>query len=81
MEWVNMRKGMLGETVQAFKVDGRPVGPKALLKALAEPRGVAVFMRSYTNDPRTPPPFYRALLRKGTILLVARAEDLYHPKP
>lgn len=80
-EWVPLRKVTLGETVQAFGVDGKPVGPKAVLKALAKPKGVGVFMRSYANDPLTPPAFYRELFREGTLLLVANARDLYNPKP
>jgi hypothetical protein len=80
-EWVKLRKVTLGDTVQAFGVDGEPVGPKAVLKALAEPKGVVVFMRSYANDPLTPAAFYRTLIREGTIILVVRAEDLYNPKP
>jgi hypothetical protein len=79
--WVNLRKVTLGEKVQAFGVDGERVGPKAVLKALAERKGVAVFIRSYPDDPQTPPAFYRSLLREGTILLVVNAEDLYNPKP
>jgi hypothetical protein len=79
--WVNLRKVTLGETVQAFGVEGERVGPKAVVKALAEPTGVAVFIRSYPDDPQTPPAFYRSLLREGTILLVVKAEDLYNPKP
>jgi hypothetical protein len=80
-EWVPLRKVMLGDTVQAFGVDGELVGPKAVLKALAEPKGVVVFIRSYANDPPTPAPFYRTLIREGTIILVVRADDIYNPKP
>jgi hypothetical protein len=79
--WVNLRPVTLGDTVHAFGVDGKRVEPKAVLKALAEPKGVAVFLRSYPTDPVTPPKFYRAMIREGTILLVANAEDLYNPKP
>jgi hypothetical protein len=80
-EWIPLRPVTLGETVQAFRVDGEPVGPKAVLKALAKPRGVAVFMRSYSNDPLTPPAFYRALFRDGTLILTANPADLYNEKP
>jgi hypothetical protein len=80
-EWVDLRKVTLGEKVHAFGVDGKPLEKKAVLKTLAKPRGVAVFMRSYENDPQTPPAFYRALLREGTTILVVRPEDLYNPKP
>ena len=80
-EWVHLRKVTLGDTVHAFAVDGKPTEPKAVLKALAEPKGVAVFIRSYPNDPLIPAPFYRALLREDTIILVVRAEDIYNAKP
>jgi hypothetical protein len=80
-EWAPLRKVTLGDTVQAFGVDGKPVEPKAVLKALAKPKGVGVFMRSYANDPLTPPAFYRDLFREGTLLLVVKPEDLYNPKP
>jgi hypothetical protein len=80
-EWVPLRKVTLGETVQAFAVDGKPVEPKAVLKVLAKPKGVGVFMRNYANDPVTPPAFYRDLFREGSLLLVANPGDLYNPKP
>lgn len=80
-EWVPLRKVTLGDTVQAFAIDGKPVQPKAVLKALAKAKGVGVFMRSYANDPLTPPAFYRDLFREGTLLLVVKPEDLYNPKP
>lgn len=79
--WVPLRPVTLGDTVQAFGVDGQRVKPKAVLKALAKPRGVAVFVRGYAHDPLTPAPFYRALLREGTLILVVNAEDLHNPKP
>ena len=79
--WVNLRLVTLGETVHAFGVDGKSLEAKAVLKALAKPKGAAVFVRSYPNDPTTPPEFYRALIRDGTVLLVVNAEDLYNPKP
>jgi hypothetical protein len=80
-EWVPLRKVTLGETVQVFGVNGKPMDPKSVLKALARPKGVGVFMRNYANDPLTPPAFYRELFREGTLLLVANPGDLYNPKP
>ena len=80
-EWVNLNKVTLGETVQAFGVDGERVGAKAVLKALAEPKGVAVFIGRDPKDPQAPPAFYRSLLREGTIILVVRGGDIYNPKP
>jgi hypothetical protein len=37
-------------------------------------------MRSYTNDPLTPPEFYRDLFHEGTLLLVVKPEDLCNPQ-
>lgn len=80
-EWVPLRKVTLGETVHVFGTDGKPVAPQAVLKALAKPKGVAIFQRSYDNDPQVPHAFYRDLLREGTLILVARHDDLFNPKP
>ena len=80
-EWVNLRKVTLGKTVQAFGVDGLQKKPKAVLEALAKPKGVAVFIRNYASDPLTPAPFYRAMLREGTIILVVNSEDIYNAAP
>jgi hypothetical protein len=44
-------------------------------------KGAAVFLRSYSTDPKEPPEFYRALIREGTVLFVVNAEDLYNPMP
>lgn len=79
--WVPLKKVTLGETVQAFGVDGQPVTPKAVLKALSKPNGVGVFLRSHANDPEKPPAFYRRLFAEGTLLLVAKPDDLYNPMP
>ena len=79
--WVEFRPVTLGEKVQAFGVDGKPLEAKAVVKALGQPKGVAVFLRSNTADPKTPPEFYRAMFREGTILLVVNAEDIFNPKP
>ena len=79
--WVDLRKVTLGETVQAFGVDGERLGAKVVLKALAEPRGVPVFIRSNVKDPEAPPAFYRSLFREGTVILVVRSQDIYNPKP
>lgn len=80
-EWVPLRPVILGETVQAFGVNGQPVDRQALLKALAKPQGVGVFYRNYNNDPLVPPAFYRKLFREGTLLLITNPNDLYNPPP
>ena len=80
MEWRNLRRVTLGETVRAFGADGKRVEPKAVLKALAEPKGVAVFVRYY-RPLSDPDPFYLAMLREGTIVLVVDGADVYDLKP
>ena len=79
--WDNLRPVTLGETVQAYNFDGTPAEPGSVLMALAEPTGVAVFVRLFEFDPAEPPAFYRSLLRKGTIVLVVKAEDTGDPIP
>jgi hypothetical protein len=80
MKWANLRKVTLGQTVRAFGVDGKPVEARAVLKALTEPKGVAVFVRYY-QPLLDPDPFYLAMLREGTIVLVVAAEDVFDLKP
>jgi hypothetical protein len=63
MKWDNLRPVALGPTAQAFGVDGKPMGPESVLKALAEPKGVAVFVRFYRTEGGgllDPDPFYMA---------------------
>jgi hypothetical protein len=85
MKWKNFRQVTLGETVQAFGVDGKPLEPKSVLKALAEPKCVAVFVRNYVRDrPKDladPDPFYLAMLREGTVVLVVGGGDIFPLEP
>jgi hypothetical protein len=85
MRWENLRKVTLGHSVQAFGVNGKPLEPKFVLKALAERRGVAVFVRNNVRDrPKDltePHAFYLGLLRAGTIVLVAAGADIYPLAP
>jgi hypothetical protein len=80
MKWQNLRKVTLGQTVHAFGVDGKRLEPKAVLKALTEPKGVAVFVRYY-RPLADPDPFYLAMLREGTIVLVVDGGDVFDLKP
>jgi hypothetical protein len=80
-EWVPLRPVILGESVRAFTVKGEPLDARSVLKELAKPKGAAIFLRSYQNDPLVPAPFYREMFRDGTVLLVAMHEDLYNPPP
>jgi hypothetical protein len=80
-KWWNLEKVTLGKTVQAFRVDGKPAEPAAVLEALAKPKGVAVFVRTKDSDPTRPEPFYLALLREDTLVLVVNATDIYPKAP
>lgn len=82
MRWLDLPKLTLGKTVQAFRVNGKPVEPDAaVLKALAKPTGVAVFVRMRGTDPVKPDAFYLALLREDTLVLVADSKDIYPSEP
>jgi hypothetical protein len=81
MMWSNLRKVTLGETVQAFRVNSERAEAKSVLKALANPKGVAVFVRTKKSDPPRPDPFYLALLREDTLVLVVNDKDIYPEKP
>jgi hypothetical protein len=85
MRWKNWRPVTLGKTVRAFRVDGKPMEPMAVLKALAEPKLVAVFVRQHIpsrpRDLSDPEPYYLEMLREGTIVLIVTGEDIYHLKP
>jgi hypothetical protein len=80
MRWRELKRVTLGETVHAFGVDGKRVDAKAVLKALARPAGVAVFVR-YQRPLLEPDPHYLDLLREGTLALVVAAEDISDPVP
>jgi hypothetical protein len=81
MKWSNLRKVTLGKTVQAFRVNGEGVESKSVLKALAKPKGVAVIVRTKASDPTKPDPFYLALLREDTLVLVVNDKDIYPERP
>jgi hypothetical protein len=81
MKWANFPKVTLGKTVQAFRVDGKLAQPDAVLKALAKPRGVLVFVRIKETDPTKPDPLYPNLLREETLVLVVNQKDIYPQEP
>jgi hypothetical protein len=81
MTWSNIPKVTLGKTLHVCHVDGKPAAPSAVLKALAKPKGVAVFVRTKGSDPIRPDPFYLALLRADTLILVVNAKDIYPEVP
>jgi hypothetical protein len=81
MKWSDLRKVTLGKTAQAFRVNGERAEPKSVLKALGKPKGVAVLVRTKEDDPTRPDPFYLALLREDTLLLVVNHKDIYIDRP
>src|SRR5262249_43813012 len=85
MQWVNWRPVTLGETVQAFGVDGKALDPKAVLKALGDPKLVAVIVRQHISsrprDLSDPEPSYLAMLREGTIVLIVTGDDIFPLRP
>src|SRR5262245_59931510 len=67
MRWLEMRTLTLGKTVQAFHTNGKPADADAVLKALAKPKGVAVFVRPKSAKTE---PFYLGLLREDTLAIL-----------
>lgn len=80
MKWRDLKKVTLGKSVRAFGVDGKRVESKAVLEALRQPKGVAVFVRFY-EPLLDPDPFYLAMLREGTIVFVVAADAISDPIP
>jgi hypothetical protein len=74
MRWLEQRTLTLGKTVQAIQTNGKTADAEAVLKALAKPKGVAVFVRA-KGAPLEP--FYLGLLREDTLALVVESKDLY----
>jgi hypothetical protein len=85
MRWEDWRPVTLGETARAFRVDGKALGPAAVLQALAEPKLVAVFVRQHIpgrpRDLSDPEPAYLAMLREGTIVLIVTGSDIFPLRP
>jgi hypothetical protein len=85
MQWENWRPVTLGETVRAFRANGKALEPGEVLKALAEPKLVAVFVRqhipSQPRDLSDPEPYYLAMLREGTIALIVTGSDIFPLRP
>jgi hypothetical protein len=80
--WVDFPKKMtLCKNVIAFHADGKVVEPDVVVKALAKPTGVAVFVRPNVSKETRPEAFYLHLLREDTIVLVAEQKDIYPTEP
>jgi len=59
----------------------RPAEAEAVLKALAKPKGVAVFIPSRKAGSAKPDPFYLGLMREDTIALVVEEKDWSPEEP
>jgi hypothetical protein len=80
MKWHDLKKVTLGKSVRAFGVDGKLVESMAVLEALRQPKGAAVFVRFYESL-LDPDPFYLAMLCEGTIVFVVAADAILDPIP
>ena len=78
MRWLEQRTLTLGKTVQAYHANGKPADAEAVLKALAKPKGVAVFVRAKGAQLE---PFYLGLLHEDALALVVESKDLYPLEP
>ena len=61
----------LGKEVKAYSQSGKPLSKEAVLKALSKQATVVCFERA-TDDLEPPDPFYTAMFRDDTILLMLR---------
>ncbi len=66
-----------GKEVKAYSQAGKPMSKEAVLKALAKPAAVVCFVRASPDEPERPDPFYTAVFRDDTVLLVFRPGLLY----
>jgi hypothetical protein len=67
--WSVLTTGTLGKEIRAYRPDGKRATPQEVLKALAQPRGVAYFLGHDRAKPVQPDLFYLGLLREGSIAL------------
>jgi hypothetical protein len=74
--WADLKPLTLGKEVNAYSQTGKPLSKEAVLKALAKQATVVCFVRLKPDDPEQPDPFYTALFRDDTVLLVFKAEAL-----
>jgi hypothetical protein len=86
MKWQDWgRTASLGDGVRAFGVNGKALDAKAVLNALAQPKGVVVFVRNHVRerpeDLSGPDAFNLDLFREGTIVLVVAGEDIFPLNP
>jgi hypothetical protein len=64
-----------GKVVRVLGTDGKPIAPKTLLKRLAKPELVAVFMFN-PGEEIQPDPFYLKMLGKDVLVFAAPYENL-----
>ena len=78
--WEERKKPLtLGKEVKAYSQAGKPLSKEAVLKALAKQVSVVCFVRANPDDPEQPDPFYAAMFRDDTVLLVLEAKSLWFP--
>jgi hypothetical protein len=69
--WEERKKPLtLGKEVKAYSQAGKPMSEEAVLKALAKQVSVVCFVRVNPDDPERPDPFYTAMFRDDTVLVV-----------
>jgi hypothetical protein len=74
--WEDQKPLTLGKEVKAYSQAGKTLSKKAVLRALAKQVPVVHFVRRTPDDPERPDPFYMALFRDDTVLLVFQGQ---HP--
>jgi hypothetical protein len=79
--WLALTTGTLGKDIRAYRPDGKPAAPKAVLNALAKPSGVAYFLGYDRSKPLQPDPFYLSILKEGSIALAFDRPELAPPVP
>lgn len=80
MTWDELGTVTLGKTAEAFRANGERADRATVLKVLAKPKGVAVFVRTEAERPQLEP-FYLSLLREDVLILTVRSSDLYPNAP
>ncbi len=79
--WEDWKPLTLGKEVKAYSQAGKMLSNEAVLKALAKPVSVVYFVRAKPDDPEQPDPFYMALFRDDTVVLVFQSQDPITGRP
>lgn len=78
LAWMDGTPLVLGQTVRAFRPDGKQVGQPAVLKALSKPTATLYFVRQGTTH-GVPDAFYLETLKPGSVALVFDMKDFTPP--